>query len=309
MKWIRIASILIFAAAILIFGTSFVVTVMGRDLEGPSIFMEQTDIMVSIQDSEEALLEGISAFDSKDGDVTASLVVESLSNFIGENERQAVVVAFDSDAHVSKAVRTIHYTDYTSPHFSLSSPLRFPVGITSGKLTAYLKAVDCLDGDLTRWIQQYNVEGSRLNTDAPGFYQIVFSVSNSAGDVEKFQATVEIYDTTTDSVAPKMSLSNYLIYLEKGASFDPTDYLEAVMMENVIYRRNEEGILECEADRKLLENGNMETEIRVFPEDGIKIDNPVNVNELGWYEVAYHIEDSMGNGKTLYMLVCVQEGR
>lgn len=309
MKWIRIASILIFTAAILTFGISFVITVMGRDQEGPSIFMEQTDITVSIQDSESAILKGISAVDSKDGDVTASLVIESLSNFIGENERQAVVVAFDSDAHVSKAVRTIHYTDYTSPHFALSAPLRFPVGITSGKLSAYLKAEDCLDGDLTRWIQQYNVEGSQLNTDVPGFYPIIFSVSNSAGDVEKFQATVEIYDTMEDSAAPKMSLNNYLVYLEKGAFFDPMDYLEAVMVENVIYRRNEEGVLESEADRKIIENGNTEIEVRIFSENDIKVDNPVNVNKPGWYEVAYHIEDSMGNGKTLYMLVCVQEGR
>ncbi|MFQ7768823.1 MAG: hypothetical protein ACLRIL_11475 [Fusicatenibacter saccharivorans] len=51
------------------------------------------------------LLSGVTAYDAKDGDVTDSLAVEHISNFIEKGRRKISIVAFDSDNNVTHAER------------------------------------------------------------------------------------------------------------------------------------------------------------------------------------------------------------
>ena len=306
MKWTKRLSVVIFAASAVLFAFCLYHTVRDGDNRGPVIVMEDQVIQVSIQSGEEELLAGIHAEDLKDGDVTDSLMVEYLSNFVGVGERRAGVAAFDKTGNIGKAVRIIQYTDYKSPEFSLSAPLRFAVGTSADKLVQSMRASDCLDGDISRWIQQYNGEGSVFNSAVPGVYPIIFSVSNSAGDVEKFQAQVEIYDPAEEASAPQLYLKEYLVYLDKGDPFAPLDYLSRVMVDRTIYQVTADGVLTCVQDQEE-QKEYPELEIRTYDKENIQVRNPVDTNKCGWYEVSYTLADSMDIERTVRMIVCVRE--
>ena len=68
-------------------------------------------------DSEERLLEGVTAYDGKDGDLTSKVFVESISNFVEPGVSNVTYVVYDADRHAAKASRKVVYLDYTPPRF------------------------------------------------------------------------------------------------------------------------------------------------------------------------------------------------
>ena len=76
----------------------------------------------------EALLEGVTATDDRDGDVTSSIVVESVGSIMDDATVTVTYAAFDSSGNVAKAQRTVRYTDYKSPRFTLKESLDFTYG-------------------------------------------------------------------------------------------------------------------------------------------------------------------------------------
>ena len=143
----RAAVLILFLASTLAFGGCLVRQQTGKDGKGPEITMDNSEISASIHAEESELLAGVTAYDKKDGDVTSSLAVEHISNFVEKGRRKISIVAFDSDNHVTHAERELVYNDYTSPVFSLDRPLRF--SLNADDLTEGLSAEDCLDGTIT----------------------------------------------------------------------------------------------------------------------------------------------------------------
>ena len=137
----------VFVIAAASFGYFKYEQINSKDNQAPVITMDTDSIQVSCQAEDGELLKGIKATDSKDGDVTGSLIVESVSNFMENHTRNMTVVAFDSDNHATKAARKITYTDYVSPTFSLTEPLRF--AMNTQDIMGTLTCSDVLDGDIT----------------------------------------------------------------------------------------------------------------------------------------------------------------
>ena len=79
--------------------------------------------------------------------VTASLIVESISN-MRDGRARISYVAFDSDDHLSRAQRTVRFTDYKKPSFSFTRGMEFRL---SGNIDIlkYIEAQDVLDGDIS----------------------------------------------------------------------------------------------------------------------------------------------------------------
>lgn len=147
MKKLRILGIVVFVIAAVSFGYFKYEQINSKDNQAPVITMDTDSIQVSCQAEDGELLKGIKATDSKDGDVTGSMIVESVSNFMENHTRNMTVVAFDSDNHATKAARKITYTDYVSPTFSLTEPLRF--AMNTQDIMGTLNCSDVLDGDIT----------------------------------------------------------------------------------------------------------------------------------------------------------------
>ena len=156
----------------------------------PKISMDQDEIQVSVKDPEKVWKKGITAYDDKDGDITDSLVIESVSTFLEKGRRLVSYAAFDRDGHVAKASRQLIYTDYHSPKISCAKPFSFPVGTQDILDSVY--ATDCIDGDISNKVEITGDSVFFLNI--AGEYEIWLQVTNSCGDMVTVPVTLEMVD-------------------------------------------------------------------------------------------------------------------
>lgn len=262
----------------------------GVDSSGPKMSIEQEVLEVSVNDPEEKLLEGITATDKKDGDVTDSVVLESLSAFISGSTRLATYAAFDSDQHVVRGSRRITYTDYTKPEFSMRQLLEYPAGRSSISING-ITAKDCIDGDISSSIKVSL--GPTYGLDEVGEYDTVFSVVNSAGDVASFHAFIVVYDPEL-SRGPQFDAKDgeYLIYLDRGEEFHPFEYIEDVKIGGrkypIVEGDGNYGAEKIDKDEKI-----------VVGQNQIDVEGEVDTDMPGEYVVKFSMTLDAGNQETV----------
>ena len=222
MKRLRIMILALLALSLVLLGVSSGVRLLSKDRTLPVIECDQQELRVSTKDGADALLQGVTARDGKDGDLTDAIVVEQIA---GTGQAGKVTVTYavaDSDHHVVSCTRTVVYTDYVSPRFSLSAPLIYDVG-ESLQVRDRLGASDLIDGALTDRIK---INASSLSTNYVGRFPLTMEVTNSLGDTSSLTLDVVVRDSDPD--APQIKLTKYLVYLNQGADLDPLEYLAGV---------------------------------------------------------------------------------
>lgn len=227
MKKFRMIWIGIVVLVTLVFAAYRINEIRKTDSSGPVFSCDDTALEVSIHDSDDVLLQGVQAYDKKDGDVTSSILVEKYSNFYDGGKRTVTYAAFDSDNHTTELEREISYTDYTSPRFELTGSLRFRAGETVN-VDQIVKASDCLDGDISNKVKI--LMDSVINNRVTGLYNIEYEVTNSAGDTVRLPIEIEIYQSKGNEV--ELNLDRYLVYYD-GESINYKDYLKSVKSGNI----------------------------------------------------------------------------
>jgi len=185
----------------------------------PVITLDSETLTVSVYDEEDALLAGVTAEDDRDGDLTASVVVEKKTPLSEDGQRTVTYAVIDSKGNVGRAERTVLYTGYEETVFRLTAPLRFPT-YSEFKLLAYVQAENNMDGDLTSKIKCTTSHDYSGGT--PGEYEVEYSVTDSLDRETCLPVHAEFYDPETEVYS--IELSDYLVYIEQGSSFDPMDY-------------------------------------------------------------------------------------
>lgn len=300
MKRLRRISIFLFMISVIVFGLFWYREKIQKDQTGPEFQGERDPLMISVKDDDTALLNGITAFDAKDGDVTDSIIVEAISPFTGTGRRIIDYVAFDSDNHVTHTKRDLIYTDYTPPRFSMSGPMEFPLNAIN--LLEKVRAEDCIDGDITRSIKL--MSDDEIDTSHVGEYNARLKVSNSAGGVSYLPVIIEVFDSSVRYKRPQLQLTDYLVYVSRGSDFDEEDYLDQVTIGSTEYTFVENngtyGALYVPAD---------ETD-KTISVDYVDIDSDVDTDVTGYYVVNYSIDDTVnGTGTgTSRLYVVVTEG-
>ena len=301
MRRLRSFSILLFLAAVILFGVYWYQERIVKDQEGPVFHVESDLLTISVKDDETALLKGITATDAGDGDVSDSIIVEAISPFTGTGHRIVNLVAFDSDNHVTHEKRELVYSDYTPPKFTLSKQLSFPMNTTN--LLEGIRAYDCIDGDITRSIRLLS-EGE-LDTAHVGSYPARLKVSNSAGGVSYLPVTIEIYDTSTKYRMPQIDLTNYIVYVEKGSDFDEEEFIDSITVNGTDYTPVETG--GTYGQRWLpADNTDNTVDYSLF-----EIESDVDTDVTGCYEVVYTFEDTVnesGTGTSRLYVVVIEGG-
>ena len=220
MKKIKIFSIILFICSAAIYAGCRIYADRMTD-HTPPVITGGSDIEVSVGDPQDKLLEGMTAEDDRDGDVTDSLVVQKISEFDEEGKRIVSFAAVDDSGNVGYSSRIMAYTDYQPPVFALDVPLRFPTGGTFN-VCENISASGSLDGDLTNKIK-YTLDRA-ITSSVPGIYQVEFRVMDSAGRTSYLQADLEVYDPSQEPV--EVTLSSYLIYIGVNAPFNAADYFQ-----------------------------------------------------------------------------------
>lgn len=214
---------ILLAVCLVLFGLFWAYNRVRTDNTAPKITIDQPEQIpeISVQDPQDAMLQGISAWDSRDGDVTDRMIVEKITKLDASGQVQVTYAAFDKSGNVAKAQRIFRYTDYEGPRFSLTAPLIFTKGTQYDPL-ANMQANDLRDGDIRHRIKTTVMDSTALNDE--GNHNIQFRVTNSLGDTESLILPVEV--VASGHYSAQVELTDYLIYLPAGSSFRAEDYLK-----------------------------------------------------------------------------------
>lgn len=260
-----------------------VVTDLSTDSTAPKITISDSGILeISVYETDK-LLEGVTATDDRDGDVTDSIVVEKIGGIMDDGSVTVTYAAFDSSGNVAKIHRTVRYSDYEPPRFTLSKSLDFVYGTTLNVLDV-VGAEDMLDGDIGYRVKAISLDNDSINSE--GVHSVRFQVANSLGDTVELVLPVAVHYSGRYNA--QLNLSNYLLYLNVGQSFDPNAYLQEYIARG--------------------EGTNLSAGI---PENlTLKVEGKVNTNVPGVYVVSYTVSSMVGG--TLYeghaRLIVVVEG-
>lgn len=283
---------------------------LNRDMEGPVIICNEETITASIEDTDKDLLNGISALDEVDGDVSDTLIIESV---LMNEEKECTVeyAAFDNSNNVSKFSRTVIYEDYHSPHFSISGPLRFVLGNKS-QIMQTISADDCIDGNLTNRIKLVKKDSETEYTGV-GIYNYEVQVTNSLGDTAILPVSVEFYADSYEErlFRPNIYLTGYAVYIGKGTKFNAKDYLSSVEIGNTLY------VFEENINSNTAYNEEKNAALAKMTEagkqiagsiscDAVKFQSNVNTKESGVYTVEYSYTTKDGYSGTTQMVVVVE---
>lgn len=284
MKRSFLLSAAMLAAAITLFGCYLLWVHNAKDTVPPVITVEEGILECLVSDSQEKLMTGITAWDDRDGDVTASLLVESVYGISDENVTTVTYAAFDRAGNVAKIQRQIRYKDYRSPRFVLNQSLCFP-GNAGFDLLQCVGAEDVLEGDIRRRVRATLISDTK-SINSIGSHLVRLQVTNSLGDTVEADIPVEVYDP--EWYTASVELDKYLIYLEKGADFSAEEYLKAFVVRG---------------DQIDVSGG--------IPEDvSCSITGTVDTDEPGVYQVKYVLSTDIGlvtfSGQVI-LLVIVQE--
>lgn len=267
MKRLNTLLLMILAAAFVLFGCYHIWVHNRLDTVGPELIVDEGLLEISVKDEADVLLTGIRALDERDGDVTSSILVESVYGIDQNNMTTVTYAAFDRAGNVSKTQRQVRYVDYEHPRFQLYGSLTFSYG-SGFDLLEYLGAQDVIEGDIRRRVHATLISDTK-SIESEGRHQVKLQVTNSLGDTSELVVPVEVFDP--EWYAADVQLSDYLIYLDRGSRFDARSYLE-----------------------KFIFRGEPIDMTRGTPEGvSVEIDNGVNMNEPGVYEVSYILSKSL----------------
>lgn len=256
---------------------------MGNDRRPPVITVDDSVLLeVSVLDRQ-ALLTGVTAMDDRDGDVTAGIVVESARNVTADGHVTVTYAAFDSSGNVTKATRTVRYTDYRGPRFTLSGSLVFIYG-TNFDVLKVVGAEDILDGDIGYRVRATAMTDVSLNTE--GEHQIRFRVNNSLGQMVELVLPVEVH--YAGRYNGELKLTDYLIYLEQGETFQARDYL----LEFIARGQGTDLTEQLPPDLTVTVSGNVDTQVPgVYPVSYTTKWTVGNVEYVGYARLMVVVEE------------------
>ncbi len=258
MKILRLCVSVLFVIVLVIF-IIFQFNQLRVDKTIPQISVEGEKIEVSLNVTDADLLIGVTAYDGKDGDLTDKIIVESISRFIEPGISIVKYAVCDSDNHAAYATRTIVYSNYKPPRFTLSDSLVFNIS-QNINIRNILGATDSIDGNIS---SKVIITANEYSANIPGVYYISAKVSNSKGDLIMQQFPVYVEERSL--AAPTLELKEYIAYLKVGEQFD----------------------IHGNVSSALSSNGDNLT-------DRINIDTNLDPTKPGMYEIHYRVADDDG---------------
>lgn len=290
MRRLRIGVVALFILSVAAFIGYNIYARIVEDHTPPVISCDSDTVSVSVEDEESALLQGVTAEDNEDGDLTDQVRISSMSNFTEPGKRTATYVVFDSANQVATLTRTVEYTDYTSPQINLSEPLRYSIDdMSEVNLAENMSVTDCLDGDISQQIRATYNDG--IYVSQAGDYAVTVQVSNSAGDTCSIPLTVTVTDPKDDQESEKYYpvLSQYIAYTTVGSLLDLGSYLSG---------------LERNGTEYLFDSG--DDEYLPGERGDVSVSGNVDYNQAGTYTVDYQFTTEDGVTATTKLAVVVR---
>lgn len=272
MRIFRLIISLLFVVVFAVFSVVFISEKIKEDKTIPVITIENEIIDVSLKTKNEELLQGVTAYDEKDKDLTDKVIVESISRFIEKGVCKVTYAVCDSNNNVAKATRKIRYKDYESPTIKLDESLCYSL-YEMINLNEAIRAVDCIEGDISR---NLIITSKDYVSAVEGVFTLNIFASNKNGDSTEITLPLVVEDR--DMYAPVIELRDYLIYVKPGSQPDLGSYLVSAIDKN-------------EKDVK----------------GSVRIETDLDINKEGTYTVHYYVKDESGLQGHSIMAVVVRK--
>ena len=228
-------------------------------------------------------LEGVTANDTEDGDITGQIVVDNKVDINTSGVYEVVYSVKDSQEKETSLTIKVTVEEVSKPSEGEQKPNTPPVITASDKTIKDgdefnplegVTANDVEDGDITNNIV---VEGN-VDVTKPGEYEIVYKVADSNGEEVSItiKVLVENKDVNTEKELPIIDASDKTINV--GDKFEPL-----------------EGITAKDKDGNDITKNIEVTE------------NAVNINEAGKYNITYSVKDKYGNESIKTISVTVKK--
>lgn len=191
-----LVAMLFLACAALLAGN--VVVYIGEDRNGPEISVPQEEITYVAGTDTSALLNGVTAQDNRDGDVTDTVTIESIIPNAEQTGASVVYVAKDSKNNVTKETRTILYS-------------------TDANQAAAQAAAEQAAADQAA--QDQAAAEQAAQGDAAG---------ESAQTTDDGAAQNEAAIAALSAESPRIYLTQYSVELERGAELNELSYVQDI---------------------------------------------------------------------------------
>ncbi len=275
MRIVRLGLIIVFLLSLGLFGVTEAAQFVLQDRTEPEITSDRDVLEITCDYTEDQLMEGLSASDEKDGDLTSQIIAGSFSRFIEEGVSNITYVVFDSSNHPASLTRKVHFTDYHSPRFTLTEPLVFSE--EEGSYTEAMErlgATDQLDGDLKDWITQTDTD---VNYQRIGAYTMNVQVESSLGAVSELALPVHVVSGESRNV--DIALTGGILYTRTGSEINPMDYVREVT--------------DSRGDQ--------------LDTSTIDVSSNVDTSQPGVYEIHYEVNEGNGSSGETWLTVVVTE--
>lgn len=210
-----------FAAAILL-----ALTIMlnaGTDHTGPVITFDY-DITFTEGQDVNALLEGVNAVDSRDGDVTANVMVDSLIVLSGNEFAKVTYSAKDNSNNITKASRIVQYEGSGRSIYSASASelMRetFPEQEESSLENPDASAARETTAEETTAAEETSAAKETTSAEETS----AAKETTAAGETE----TTKPLQTTANSEVPVLKLSAKEATIKTGGNFNITSYVSSI---------------------------------------------------------------------------------
>ncbi len=237
MKILQRLVVAAFAFSLCLFAVFYIIEI-SEDKTVPVLTVDSEVLEVGLNADDKEMLKGVTAYDKKDGDITSSIFIESISKFTEKGVAVVTYAVCDNDNHVATAKRKIKYKDYTSPYFVVNKTLVFAVG-EDIDLSSAIGAYDCIDGDIS---DRVIITATDYETNKVGVFKISVKATNSMGDT--IYMDLPVYVEQQNIAAPEIQLKDYLVRVKVGEEYDLKQNIKSVkdkfgkQMQNVIIDTN-----------------------------------------------------------------------
>src|SRR5690554_93246 len=227
-------------------------------------------------------LEGVTAMDAVDGNVSSRITVDSSAVDLTKPGTYTVKISVtDLSGNKKEETITVTVLDKTAPVITGITGLVYIFGDPAPDYKAGLTATDNVDGDLTASIV---VDSSEVKLDVAGVYQVTFQVTDKSGNVSALYSTfiqVKEHADDADLLPPVLNgYSDHIFELgvDDADDFDVLDGVTAV--------------------------DNVDGDVT----DAITADlSAVDFTKVGVYDAIIRAEDSEGNVASVTIKVTVQK--
>ena len=229
MKLIKI-SLIVLLVLLIAYQAVITIRTFRNDDNAPVIRSNVNEIQISCQYTKEDLLQGLSAYDKEDGDITEKILIGAFSDFTERGVSSLEYAVYDKDDNIAVFSRKVVFSDYTSPRIKVLAPLVFKATNNSyniPSLSQYLEGWDQFDGNITKHML---LNSTDLDFSEPGRYTLSVYLKNRFGDEVNMDLPIHILEPGKQN-GYTIDITEPLIYVGMGDAFDSEEYIVSVRNE------------------------------------------------------------------------------